>query len=274
MGLLNGFKLTILFSLLIAILATIGFLLLGVFGLVIGLLFGGLMNIASFYYSDKFVTKIYGAEPVDESERPELHELVEKLANKAEIPKPKVYMMESQNPNAFATGRNPDNSLVCVTTSLLKNLSSEEVEGVLAHEISHIKNRDTLIQTVAGTIAGAISVISNMLWLSSLGGRERKNPILMIVGIVLAPIAAMMIKMAISRSREYSADSSATDLTDPKYLADALKKIDEMASKAPIERGTEGTSHIFIINPFRGNLMARLFSTHPPVEDRINRLLN
>lgn len=149
MGLLNGFKLTILFSLLIAILATIGFLLLGVFGLVIGLLFGWLMNIASFYYSDKFVTKIYGAEPVDESERPELHELVEKLANKAEIPKPKVYMMESQNPNAFATGRNPDNSLVCVTTSLLKNLSSEEVEGVLAHEISHIKNRDTLIQTVA-----------------------------------------------------------------------------------------------------------------------------
>lgn len=269
--LLNTARLTTLFAILIALFGVIGYLFYGTTGMLMGLLFAGAMNIVTYFYSDKMVVKMYRAKPLAQSDAPDLHERVERLAADADIPKPRLYLMQSDTPNAFATGRNPEKGVVCVTSGLLNHLSTDEVEGVLAHEIGHIKNRDTLIQAVAGTVAGAISVLAQMMWFSTLSG-ENRNPALMFGGVLLAPFAASMVKMAISRSREYTADRTAATLADPQYLASALRSIESAVSRRPMQQGPRGTSHMFIINPFRGDALSRLFSTHPPTEERIQRL--
>jgi len=214
---------------------------------------------------------MYRAKPLDKEQAPELHQTVEQLAEQADIPMPDLYLMDSATPNAFATGRNPEHGVVCVTSGLLQHLSNGEVKGVLAHEIGHIKNRDTLIQAVAGTIAGAISMLAQMLLFSTMDG-EARNPLLMIGGIVLAPLAATLIQMAISRSREFSADAAAAQMTSPVNLANALRSIESAVEQRPMKNGSRGTAHMFIINPFRGDSLAKLFSTHPPTDERIQKL--
>lgn len=271
MGIANTIKLSMLFAVLIALFGGIGYFFLGTSGLILGLLFAGGMNIITYLYSHKIVTRMYNAQPLDETQGRELHRMTEKLAEKAGVPKPDLYLMNSQTPNAFATGRNPEHGIVCVTTGLLHHLDTDEVEGVIAHEIGHIKNRDTFIQAVAGTIAGAISIIAQMLFFSSLDG-EARNPVFMIGGILLAPLAASLIQMAISRSREFTADATAAQMTAPVNLANALRRIESAVEQAPMKDGARGTAHMFIINPFRGDTFAKLFSTHPPTEDRIRKL--
>lgn len=269
--LLNTARLTSLFAVLIALFGILGYLFYGFSGMIMGLVFASAMNIVTYFYSDKMVVKMYRATPLERSQAPEIHDRVKRLAQDANIPTPSLYLMNSDTPNAFATGRNPERGVVCVTAGLLNHLSTEEVEGVLAHEIAHIKNRDTLIQAVAGTVGGAISVLAQMLWFSTLSG-ENRNPALAFGGMLLAPIAASMVKMAISRSREYTADSTAATLTHPHYLAGALRSIESSVSRRPMQHGPRGTSHMFIINPFRGDALSKLFSTHPPTEERIRRL--
>ncbi|MCJ7450139.1 MAG: zinc metalloprotease HtpX [Candidatus Nanohaloarchaeota archaeon QJJ-9] len=273
MGFLSKIRLTALFAVLVAVFGAVGLYFGGASGMVLGLIVAGAMNFVSYFYSDKMVVKMHRAEALSEEEAPEIHSIVEKLSEKAGIPKPKVYAMDESTPNAFATGRKPSKSIVCVTSGLISNLSKDEVEGVLAHELSHIKNRDTLIQTVAGTLAGAISIIAHFLWFSTFDN-DNQNPLFLIGAIVLAPLAASMIKLAISRSREFSADSSASKLTEPEKLASALESIESSvsASRKPMKRGSEGTSHLYIVNPFRKSGLAKLFSTHPPTEERIERL--
>jgi heat shock protein HtpX len=269
--LLNTVRLTTLFAVLIALFGIMGYLFFGTSGLIMGLLFAGVMNTVTYFFSDRIVVKMQRAQPVSATDAPDLHAMVERLADDAGIPKPRLYMMQTDTPNAFATGRNPENGVVCVTSGLLNHLSQDEVEGVIAHEIGHIKNRDTLIQAVAGTVAGAISVLAQMMWFSTLSG-ENRHPAFMLGGIILAPVAATMVKMAISRSREYTADRTAASLTNPQHLANALRSIETAVSQRPMKQGVRGTSHMFIINPFRGDAMAKLFSTHPPTEERIQRL--
>ncbi len=269
--LLNTVRLTTLFAVLIALFGILGYMFYGMSGLIIGLLLAGAMNIVTYFFSDRIVVKMQRAKPLSEADAPGIHDMVDRLAADADIPKPRLYMMKTDTPNAFATGRNPEKGVVCVTSGLLNHLSQDEVAGVIAHEIGHIKNRDTLIQAVAGTVAGAISVLAQMLWFSTLSG-ENRHPAFMLGGIILAPIAASMVKMAISRSREYTADRTAATLTNPQHLADALRSIETAVSRRPMQNGVRGTSHMFIINPFRGDAMSKLFSTHPPTADRIQRL--
>ncbi|MCJ7429423.1 MAG: zinc metalloprotease HtpX [Candidatus Nanohaloarchaeota archaeon QJJ-5] len=269
MNILNKLRLGGLFAVLIALFGGVGLYFGGAGGLIMGLVFALLMNGVSYFYSHKIVVKMHRAQPMEGDTK--IHTMVEELATKAGIPEPELYVMDTKTPNAFATGRNPKHGVVCVTTGLMQNLSDDEIEGVLAHEIAHIKNRDTLIQAVAGTIAGGISILAQMLMFSTMSG-EQKNPMMAIAGMVLAPIAASVIKMAISRSREFSADATAATFTEPRYLADALKSIDRSVQQAPMEDGARGASHMFIINPFGGDSLSKLFSTHPPTEERIRRL--
>ncbi|MDY6770918.1 MAG: zinc metalloprotease HtpX [Candidatus Nanohaloarchaea archaeon] len=268
---MNTARLAGLFAVLVALFGGLGYLFMGVGGLVMGLLLAGAMNFASYFYSDRIVTKMHGARKLERSEAPELHEMTENLADKAGIPVPDLYVMDNGTPNAFATGRNPDNAIVCVTSGLLNTLSQDEVEGVVAHELSHVKNRDTLIQTVAGTLAGGISLVAQMLAFGMMDD-EGGNPLVMLGGLLLAPLAASMIKMAISRSREFSADATAATMTDPGNLASGLRTIESSVSRSPMKNGARGASHMFIVNPFRGESLAKLFSTHPPTEERIRRL--
>ncbi len=269
--LLNTARLTTLFAVLVALFGALGYFFAGTGGMIMGLVFAGAMNVVTYFYSDKMVVKMHKAQPLDKSTAPDLHQTVDRLARDAGIPKPDLYIMKTDTPNAFATGRNPEKGVVCVTSGLLNHLSDSEVEGVLAHELAHIKNRDTLIQTVAGTFAGAISVLAQMMWFSTLSG-ENRHPAFMFGGMLLAPLAASMIKMAISRSREYTADSTAAQYTDPMHLAGALRSIETAVSRHPMKNGARGTSHMFIINPFRSDALSKLFSTHPPTEERIARL--
>lgn len=271
MGLKETFRLSMLFAVLIAIFGAMGYLMGGASGLVIGLVLALGMNFFSYFYSHKMVVRMYGAQPLKKEGHGWIHEKVETLSKKAGIPKPGLYLTEQRVPNAFATGRNPEHGVVCVTRGLLNELDREEVEGVLAHEISHIKNRDTLVQSVAGVLGGAISLLAQMLWFSSLDG-EARNPVFMIAGMLLAPMAASLVQMAISRSREFLADKSAASITDPLYLADALKSIESSVSSRPMESGARGTAHLFIINPFKSDALSRMFSTHPPTEERVERL--
>jgi heat shock protein HtpX len=221
---------------------------------------------------------MYNAQEVTPSDAPELHGVVKDLAMRAGMPMPRVYVIPEETPNAFATGRNPQNAAVAVTAGITRLLNREELRAVLAHELGHVRNRDTLIMTVAATIAGALSHLASMaIWGAILGGRsddeEGGNPIAGLLGIVFAPIAAMLIQMAISRSREFMADETGARLSgNPLALASALRKIDEWSKRVPIHQGNPATAHMFIINPFTGEGMARLFSTHPSTEDRVARL--
>jgi heat shock protein HtpX len=229
------------------------------------------MNVFSYWYSDKIVLKMYKARELTPSDAPALHRMVDELASRANIPKPRVYLIPTQAPNAFATGRNPANAVVAVTEGIMSILSADELKGVLAHEIGHVKNRDILIQSVAGVLAGVIMLVANIIkWGAIFGmGRDSEeggNPLVAIGLAIIAPIAAMLIQMSISRSREYLADRTGAELAgEPRHLAGALQKLSDFTKRAPMREGNPATAHMFIVNPFAGG-MANLFSTHPPVE--------
>jgi len=248
-------------------------------GATIALVIALAMNFFSYWFSDKIVLKMYGAKPVTEAEAPEFYSLVRRLASKASMPMPKVYIIDEDQPNAFATGRNPEHAAVAATTGIMRILSKEELEGVMAHELAHVKHRDILIGTIAATIAGAISYMAHMAqWAAIFGGRSSddeggSNPIAGIAMMIIAPIAAMLIQMAISRSREYAADEGGARLAgNPNYLAGALKKLDMASKQIPMDAASPSTAHMFIVNPLTGGGLMKLFSTHPPIEERIARL--
>lgn len=264
---------TMLLGLLTGILLLIGYVWSGVTGMTIFLFIAFAINFLSFWYSDKIILKMYRAKPVTKDEEPKLHEIVEKLSKEAKIPKPKVCIVNLPILNAFATGRNPEHAAVAVTSGLLKQLDWDEVEGVLSHELAHIKSRDTLTSTIAATIAGAISYIAYIAWWSLfLGGDRRGGGLLFLPLVLLAPIAAMLVQLAISRGREFAADKTGALISKkPLDLASALGKISSVAKQHPI-KGNAATSHMFIINPFKSDAISGLFSTHPKVEVRIQRL--
>jgi heat shock protein HtpX len=237
------------------------------------------MNFVSYWFCDKIVLKMYGAQQVSEAEAPQLYSVVSSLAQKASIPMPKVYTIENDSPNAFATGRNPSNGVVAVTTGIMRILSREELEGVLAHEISHIKHRDILVQTVAATLAGAITMIANFARFTAFFGggssddEGRGNVFSVIIFSIVAAFAAVLIQLAISRSREYMADDSGAHLTgNPLFLAGALKKLTAGVERSPMNDANPSTAPLFIVNPFTAKGVLALFSTHPPIEERIKRL--
>lgn len=236
-----------------------------------------LMNLGAYWFSDRIVLAMYGAQEVMPNEVPELYNIVRDLTTKSNLPMPKLYIVSQNAPNAFATGRSPNRAAVCVTQGILSLLNREELEGVIAHELSHIKNRDTLIMTIAATIAGAITMLANWArWTLMFGGRDDRergsNPIGLIVMLILAPLAALLIQLAISRSREYFADESAAKMSqNPVGLARALGKLERGLQVYPMQ-ANPATSHIFIANPLSGDVIASLFSTHPPIRKRIERL--
>lgn len=244
-------------------------------GMTIALILALAMNGFSYWFSDKIVLKMYKAREVSESEAPELHSIVRRLSQKAELPMPKVYIIDQDQPNAFATGRNPSHAAVAVTTGIMRILEREELEGVIGHELAHIKHRDILIGTVAATVAAAISYLAHMAqWAMIFGGRDDDdgNPLVAIVMMIVAPIAAMLIQMAISRSREYAADSGGAEIAgNPRHLASALKKLHMASQKVPM-KAEPATAHMFIVSPLSGGKMTKLFSTHPPMEERVSRL--
>ncbi len=246
-------------------------------GMTLALIFALGMNFFAYWFSDKIVLKMYKAKEVTEAEAPELYGTVRRLAQKAEIPMPGVYIIDQEQPNAFATGRNPQHAAVAVTTGLMRILNQEELQGVIGHELAHVKHRDILISTIAATIAGAISFLAQMAqWAMIFGHRgdddEGGSPIAAFVMMIVGPIAAMIVQMAISRSREYVADEGGARIAgNPRYLSGALRKLHRASQKIPMD-ANPATSHMFIVNPLSGGGILKLFSTHPPIEERISRL--
>lgn len=276
----NQIKTTILLALLTAVIMWIGHLFGGQQGMIIALIFAGAMNFFSYWYSDKIVLKMYRAKEINPQEEPKLYEIVSVLASKAGLPMPKLFIIPSETPNAFATGRNPEHAVVAVTDGLLRLMDKEEVTGVLAHELAHVKNRDILIGSIAATMAGAIMLLATIArWSAIFGGMGRDDNeggsgfIGLIVMAIIAPIAAMIIQMAISRSREYLADSTGSQIAqNPRGLASALEKLGAYSKRLPMN-ANPSTAHMFIVNPLTGKSLMNLFSTHPPVEERIARLI-
>lgn len=272
----NKFKTFLLLAGLTVFLIFMGKIIGGQTGMYIAFLLALAMNFISYWFSDKIVLKMYGAQEVSPAEAPELHAMVEELAREANIPKPKVYIIPDDSPNAFATGRNPEHAAVAATQGILRILTPTELKGVLAHEMGHVMNRDILIQTVAATLAGAIMILANMARFAAIfGGRDdEEGPGILgiIVMSIIAPIAAMLIQMAISRSREYLADETGAHLAhNPESLARALEKLSLAAQQAPMD-ASPATAHMFIVNPLTGSTLMNLFSTHPPIEERVARL--
>jgi len=275
----NVLKTGLLLGVLTALLVLAGQAIAGERGMIIAFVLAAIMNFVSYWFSDKVVLAMYGAQPVDETQAPRLHAIVRRLATRAQIPMPRIYIIPSDTPNAFATGRNPQHAAVAVTEGITRILDEDELEGVLAHELSHVTNRDVLISTIAATLAGAITYLAHMAqWAAIFGGRSRddeeggSNPLVMILFAILAPIAAMLVQFAVSRSREFQADASGARLAGRTYgLAKALEKI-EVASRVEPLPANPATAHLFIVNPLSGESFARLFSTHPPTEERIARL--
>jgi heat shock protein HtpX len=275
---MNNLKTMVLMVTLTLMLVFIGALLGGKSGMTVALIIAFAMNFITYWFSDKIVLRMYGAQEVSEAEAPELYSMVKRLALHAILPMPKIYLIDKEQPNAFATGRNPQKGAIALTTGIMKILTREELEGVIGHELSHIRHRDILVGTVAATIAGAISYLAQMAqWAMIFGGRSHEegkggNPIAALVMMIVGPIAAMMIQMAISRSREYGADKGGALIAgNPLYLARALKKLHMASQRIPME-ANPATSHMFIVNPLSGGGLLRLFSTHPPIEERITRL--
>ncbi len=272
---MNGIRTTLLLASLTGLMLLIGGALGGRGGMMIALLFSLVMNMGTYWYSDKIVLKMYHAKEVTPAESPELYGIVRGLVDRAKMPMPKVYIVDTPMPNAFATGRNPSHAAVAVTTGIMRILDKDELEGVVAHELSHVRNRDTLISSVAATIAGVVTFLASMAqWSLIFGGNDEDGG--NIVGIlamaILAPIAAMIIQMAISRSREFGADAGGAELSGhPMALARALSKL-EMASGRASADINPSTAHMFIVNPLKGKKLATLFSTHPSTEERIARL--
>ncbi|MFA9459258.1 zinc metalloprotease HtpX [Thiohalorhabdus methylotrophus] len=280
----SGLKTAVLMAGLTALFVVVGGVIGGTTGMVIALIFALVMNAGAYWFSDKMVLRMYKAQPVDANSAPKLVGTVEELAGRAGLPMPAVYIINESSPNAFATGRNPQHAAVAVTSGLLDLLSEREVRGVLAHELAHVKNRDILISTIAATVAGAISALANMAQFMLLFGgqpgddEEGGNP-LGIVGVILvmilAPIAASLIQMAISRAREYGADKGGAEISgDPEALASALEKLAYGASRRPMSSAESHptTAQMMIVNPLSGKDLMQLFSTHPPMDDRIQRL--
>jgi len=275
---MNNIKTMLLLVTLTLIFITAGAAMGGKNGMTIGLIFALGMNLFSYWFSDKIVLKMYRAKEVSEAEAPELYGVVRRLAQKAEIPMPRVYIINQDQPNAFATGRNPNHAAVAVTTGIMRILSHEELMGVIGHELAHVKHRDILIGTIAATFAGAISYLAQMAqWAMIFGGNrgdddEGGSPVAAIVMMIVGPIAAMIVQMAISRSREYVADEGGANISgNPRYLSGALRKLDSASKKIPMN-ANPATSHMFIVSPLSGGGILKLFSTHPPIEERIARL--
>jgi heat shock protein HtpX len=280
---MHTLRTTILLAVLTALLVWIGDMLGGRQGAIIALLLAGGMNFFSYWFSDKIVIKMYGGQEVSAQDDPELYGLVQDLTQRAGLPMPKVYVLPQDTPNAFATGRNPEHAAVAVTDGIRRILNKRELAGVLGHELSHVKHRDILVSTIAATLAGAIGYLAQMAqWAMIFGGnRDRDeegggNIFGLIVMMIVAPIAAMLIQMAVSRSREYGADEGGAKVTgDPLALASALRKLHMGAQNIPLEVNNataNATAHMFIVNPLTGHGLASLFSTHPPMEERIARL--
>jgi heat shock protein HtpX len=276
----NMFKTAILLAVLTAMLILIGGAIGGQQGMIVGFLFALATNFFSYWFSDRIVLAMYGAQPIEEAQAPELYAMLRRLTTRAHIPMPRVYLIPTDTPNAFATGRNPEHAAVAVTEGIMRILDAEELEGVLAHELSHVTNRDVLISTIAATLAGAITLLAHMAqWAAIFGGMRRSDDdegggsvIGMILMVILAPIAAMLVQLAVSRAREYQADASGARLAGrPWGLAKALEKL-EMAQAAVPMAANPATAHLFIVNPLSGRAFATLFSTHPPIEERIARL--
>jgi heat shock protein HtpX len=274
---MNTMKTTLLLGALTGLMILVGDALGGRQGMVMALGFAGLMNFVSYFFSDKIVLASYGARPVTPEESPELYAVVHRLAQKASIPVPRLYVIPDPSPNAFATGRNPSHAAVAVTEGILKILTREELEGVLAHELSHVLNRDILVSSVAATLAGAITMLARMAYFLPMGSRDDDrrdgNPLVLLLSLILAPFAAFLIQMAVSRSREYGADDSGAHLVGyPNGLIGALRKLQAAQGQLPLRGATPATAHLFIVNPFSGRSLMNLFSTHPPLEERIARL--
>ncbi|MFH1016634.1 MAG: zinc metalloprotease HtpX [Pseudomonadota bacterium] len=275
---MNVFKTTFLMALLTVLFVYIGGAIGGQNGMIWAFFIAVATNFFSYWFSDKIVLAMYGAKPVTEAEAPEIHSIVRALVQRAQIPMPRIFVIPTDAPNAFATGRNPQHAVVAVTEGILKILDRNELSGVLGHELSHVKHRDILIGSIAATFAGAISVLASMArWAMIFGGgrddnRDRGNPLAALLLMILAPLAAMLIQMAISRSREYDADASGAKLCGhPLYLAGALAKLEQGVQAMPMD-AKPATAHMFIVNPLTGGGILKLFRTHPPTEERIARL--
>ncbi|MBI4737273.1 MAG: zinc metalloprotease HtpX, partial [candidate division NC10 bacterium] len=276
----NAIKTTALLAALTVLFILVGGMIGGEQGMVVALLLAGVMNFAAYWWSDRIVLRMYGAQEVAEAEAPEFVGMVRRLAQRARLPMPRVYIIPTETPNAFATGRNPEHAAVAATEGILRILTPDELEGVMAHELAHVRNRDILISTIAATLAGAVMVLARIAQFSAFfgGGRSSEEDeggggiVGLIVMAVLAPLAAMLVQMAISRSREYQADAAGAQISrKPRALADALEKLQPAAQALPMD-AHPSTAHMFIVNPLAGGSVLRLFSTHPPVEERVARL--
>ncbi|HEU5189579.1 MAG TPA: zinc metalloprotease HtpX [Methylomirabilota bacterium] len=271
----TGFLLAVLTCLVVLVGQAIG----GQQGMLIALVMALVMNFVSYWFSDKMVLAMYRAQPVDEAAAPELYGVVRGLATRAQVPMPKVYIIPTDTPNAFATGRNPEHAAVAVTEGIMRILNREELEGVIAHELSHVKNRDTLIMTIAATMAGAITYLAHMAQFAAIFGGSRRDSDERGGGVfgalalaILAPIAAMLVQLAISRAREFHADATGARIAGKPFgLASALEKLDQASKALPMD-ATPATAHLFIVNPLSGSMLRSLFSTHPSTEERVARL--
>jgi heat shock protein HtpX len=278
----NTMKTTFLLALMTVLIILIGRAIGGQQGMVLAFVLAGAMNLGSYWFSDRIVLAMYRAQEISPQEQPGIHQMVAELAQNAGIPKPRVYIIEDDSPNAFATGRNPQHAVVAVTTGILRILSRDELRGVLAHELGHVRNRDILVGSIAATMAGAIMMLANMARFAAIFGGGRSSDeeggggggiIGMLVLTIVAPIAAMLIQMAISRSREYLADASGAQFShSPLSLASALEKLQRASQQIPMMDPKPATAHMFIVNPLSGRSLMNLFSTHPPIEERIARL--
>ncbi|MDR2451034.1 MAG: zinc metalloprotease HtpX [Candidatus Accumulibacter sp.] len=273
----NWLKTSILMAAIVALFGVIGSWLGGANGMLMALLFGGAMNFFAYWFSDRMVLRMYHAREVDETSAPQFYAMIGELARRAGLPMPRVYLIDEAQPNAFATGRNPENAAVAATTGILGLLSAREIRGVMAHELAHVRHRDILISTISATMAGAISALANFALF--FGGRDSEgrpaNPLATLALALLAPLAASLIQMAISRSREFDADRGGAEISgDPDALANALARIDRYARGIPMIAAEEhpATAQMMIMNPLRGGGIANLFSTHPPTEERVARL--
>jgi len=277
---MNTLKTVVLLTFLTVLLVFAGAAIGGQNGMIIAFMMALVMNFVSYWFSDKIVLKMYNAQPVTEAQAPDLYAMVRRLTQKAGLPMPKVYIIPEEALNAFATGRNPEHGVVAVTEGIMRALDREELEGVIAHELSHIKNRDILTGTIVATIAGAISMLAQMAhWAMLFGGGRRDDgdeggsPVVALVMMIVAPIAAMMVQMAISRTREYEADKGGAEMAGNPYgLANALLKLERGAQIVPMHDAKPATAHMFIVNPLTGGGLMKLFSTHPPIAERVKRL--
>ncbi len=277
---MNYLRTAILLAGMTALFMGCGYLIGGEGGMLIAFGLAAAMNLFAYWNSDKMVLRMYGAREIERADAPGFYGIVEQLARNADLPMPRVYIMDNDQPNAFATGRNPENAAVAATTGLLRILSHEEIAGVMAHELAHVKNRDTLTMTITATIAGAISMLANFAMFAGMfGGNDNRNNPLGIIGVLLvallAPIAAMLVQMAISRTREYAADRAGAEISGhPMWLASALEKLEQGAQQIDNEDAEQNpaTAHLFIVNPLHAHAMDSLFSTHPSIANRVQRL--